>query len=120
MFIKKIETTENFISYECSPVFSTAELVQRCRTIVDDYFTFVNYEKYTHKYNFRKYCLEPEFSDFKIVYQITIQGLKFKDLDINVVVKRTGPIIVLLPKDIEKVDISVLESAFERTIKYAL
>lgn len=123
MKIKDKRVYDSHVEFYVSPVFTSERLVERCRKIVDDYFTFVNYEKYSQYYNFRKYCLEPIFEEKEgvgFLVGIFIKCLEYKKLGIIFNVKKSGLISITIPDELHEDEREFFVTRFERMIEYAL
>lgn len=129
MYIKSQEVKEDKVVFECSPVYDTHRLVNRARAIVDDYFTFVNFESMLEIHNFRKYSIAPLFEQFetrKRLYGVKVSELLYYDLPFSIDVLKNGKVIVYFPSglaDDERFSGSEKErdlfvDRFERGIKY--
>lgn len=119
MYIKNKVINDNSVNFEVSPIFSTSGLVNRCRKIVDDYFTFTNFDNYSQKYNFRKYCLSPNISNY-VVQSIDIQELTYKNAPFNITVTRSGIITFEFPENMNNEDKEIFITRFERMIQYVM
>lgn len=123
MRIKDKIVSETKVEFYISPVFTSEKLVERCRKLVDDYFTFVNYDKYSQYYNFRKYCLEPIFEEREgigFLIGIYIKCLKYQKFDVTFVVKKSGYISINIPDELHEDEREFFITRFERMIEYAL
>lgn len=123
MRIKEKNISDNKVVFFISPCFTSEKLVERCRKLVDDYFTFVNYDRYSQYYNFRKYCLEPIFEEKEnigFLVGIYIKCLQYQKFDIIFVVKKSGYISISIPDELHEDERSMFISRFERMIEYAL
>lgn len=123
MRIKEKCIKDNYIEFVISPCFTSEALVKRCRALVDDYFTFINFEHYSQYYNFRKYCLEPIFeekNDIGFLVGIVIKYLKYQKFDITFNVKKSGYISISIPDELHEDERQTFFTRFERMIEYAL
>lgn len=119
MFIKEKEIKDNEVMFKISPVFTTEDLVTRCRKLVDDYFTFFKLESYQKNYDFRKYSLSPVRAGY-IVTSINISDLEYYKSSFHIMVFRDGQIIVSFPENITSENKELFITRFERGIQYAL
>lgn len=123
MYIKNKEVTKDYITFEVSPLFSSIKLVERCRALVDDYFTFTDFNTYSQRFNFRKYCLEPIFVEVDGVGRldgICIKELLYKKLPILINVYKKGIIKIQIPADLLAEDRDIFITRFERMVQYVL
>lgn len=121
MYIKDINKQKDFTSFVCMPVYDTHRLVNRARFVVDDYFTFINYDKYTENFNFRKYCIEPVFEEIengRRLVAVKVSCLLFYDKEFTLVFYKTGDIRAYFPSGSEKFDRDLFDQVIERTVKY--
>lgn len=121
MYIKDIKQETNYTSFICMPVYDTHRLVNRARFIVDDYFTFINYDKLSENFNFRKYCLEPVFEQYeagKRLVAVKVTCLLFYDKEFVLEFYKNGEIRAYFPGGSEKFDRELFDQVIERTVKY--
>lgn len=120
MFIKDKVKNNDHINFVCMPVYDTHRLIKRARAIVDDYFTFINYERLSENYNFRKYCIEPVFdtqNEIKRLVAVKVTCLLFYNSEFVLLFNKTGEIKSYYPSD-NTIDKQLFEDVIERTIKY--
>lgn len=124
MYIKdKIENKEK-VEFKVSPIFTTHALINRARAIVDDYFTFTNFDNYSEKFNFRKYCISPIFdtdnNGFKYLSSVKIEELLYKNEPFEVTVSKNGSICFTIPESMSDEERSAYITRFERMIQYVM
>lgn len=121
MYIKDKNKNKDNVCFICMPVYDTHRLINRARCIVDDYFTFVNYDTYSERYNFRKYCIEPIFdthNDQRRLIGARVECLLFYDKEFTLEFYKNGEIKAFYPEPSEKFDHDLFEQVIERTVKY--
>lgn len=117
MKIKNISIEDKIIRFDLSPLFTTKNLVKRCRDFVDEYYTFTNFERYSQNYNFRKCCLEADIDNY-LARSITITELRYKDMPFQVQVFRDGRFLVI--SELTGSDFDCLKDRCERILTYAM
>lgn len=119
MYIKDKIIDENKVLFKISPVFSSEELVKRCRMIVDDYFTFVKFDTLSKNYDFRKYCLNPVKDEYRLT-AIEITELLYAGNPFSVKVHRNGDTEFYYPVNMAPENKELFINHFERMLNYAL
>ncbi len=124
MYIKDKIESKNKIEFKVSPIFTTHGLIKRAREIVDDYFTFNNFDNYSEKFNFRKYCISPIFdvdnNGYKYLSSVKIEELLYKDEPFEVIVAKNGSICFSIPESMHEDERSAYITRFERMIQYVM
>lgn len=119
MYIKDIERLDDKVVFHVQPCFSTEALVDRCRRLVDDYFTFIKFDNYTQRYNFRKYCLTPDYDDYNLK-SIEISELTYSGSPILITCFRNGDIYISYPENMTGENKFMFAERMERSVRYAL
>lgn len=118
MYIKDKQVLENKIVFDCSPVYDTHNLIKRARAIVDDYFTFINYESMLETYNLRKYSIEPLFEQLEIrkrLYGVRVSELLYLQNPFTIDFLKNGKIYVYFPAGLSD-DERILDADKQREI----
>lgn len=121
MYIKDVNKNKDYTSFVCMPVYDTHRLVNRARAVVDDFFTFINYDRYTENFNFRKYCIEPVFDQVdsgKRLVAVKVTCLLFYDKEFSIEFYKTGEVRAYFPSGSDKFDRDLFDQVMERTVRY--